>query len=432
MNNPRTVRIGLVGGGFGALITYVILRFRGVPASDIAIFSPGPSPEKSWESFARAINLKTLRSESTGHFYPTDSPGLATVQAVKTWSLRPIIQTWFDRYHPTIDFFLEHTRAIAQQTGFHRALVPRSITQIERLKNHLALYDKDHTLVALAQHVMLAVGHGRERLPAAVENFRHLHPKDSRVASSFETKTYGPRTALVIGDGLTAATEWANILEAGGAVAAVSLPGFNLQQPLQVPRRYFSRRGLSPYRRKPNADRLAELTAATQGTIPSHPVWKKLFAQAQQQKRLGLVKGFVKNIEPQENGRLACEVEFTDQRITHTITVDQVISAAGFLPPSTHPLLAHLVEQYDLPTLNGILQLDDDCCVEKLSPPNSTLAVIGAAAAWAVPCADSLVGMKITARQFARHVAGPESLAPGRLARQTKHWLQLVAGKELA
>lgn len=431
MNNPRTVRVGIIGGGFGALITYVILRFRGVPGSDIAVFSPDPSPEKSWENFARAINVKSLRSESTGHFYPTDSPGLATVQAVKTWRLWPIIQSWFDRYHPTVDFFLEHTRNIARQTGFYRALVPGMISKIERREDNFSIYDKNETLVAVAQHIMLAVGHGRERLPEAIENFRRGGPQDPRVVPSFESKTYHPQSALVIGDGITAATEWANILEAGGAVSAVSLHGFNLEQPLQVPRRYFSRRGLSAYRRKSQADRLAELQAATRGTIPPDPAWKKLFAQAQQTGRLGLAKGFVKSIAPAENGRLACEVEFTDQHITHTIVVDQVISATGFLPPSTHPLLARLIEQYALPAIDGILQLTDDCCVEKISTPNSILAVVGAAAAWAIPSADSFVGMKISARAFARLVAGPENLSVREVMRQTRRWTQLVTGKAL-
>lgn len=431
MNNPRTVRVGIIGGGFGALITYVILRFRGVPATDIAIFSPDASPEKSWEGFARAINLKTLRSESTGHVYPTDSPGLATMQAVKTWSLRPIIQSWFDRYHPTVDFFLEHTRRIARQTGFYRALVPSTISHLERREDNFSIYDKNETLVAVAQHVMLAVGHGRERLPVAVTSFRRLHPQDTRVVSSFESKAYHPHSVLVIGDGITAATEWANVLEAGGAVSAVSLHGFNLHQPLQVPRRYFSRRGLAPYRRKSKADRLAELQAATRGTIPASPAWQRLFRQAQREGRLGLVKGFVKNIERKETGCLACEVEFADQHITHTIVIDQVISAAGFLPPSTHPLLARLIEQYALPAIDGVLQLTDDCCVEKISTPNSILAVIGPAAAWAIPSADSFAGMKISARQFARLVAGPEKMSVREIMRQMRRWTQFVTGKAL-
>lgn len=432
MESIRRAPIGIIGGGFGALITYITLRFRGVPAKDILIFSPDTSPEQAWERSARAINLTWLRSESSGHFYPTDSPGLATIQSLKTFSLKPIIQSWFDRYHPTVDFLIQHIRKLADQTGFYRVIIPTKITHIERLENEFAIYGEAGNRIAVVQHVMLAVGHGRERLPEAIKNFREKHPGDNRVVTSFESKTYGPRSVLVIGDGITAATEWANVLQAGGAVAAVSRDGFRVTQPLQVPRHYFSRRGLAKYQKKSGQERLHELHHATRGSIPANPAWKKLFRKGQATGRLGLVKGFVKEITISNNGRLDCEVEFTDQQTTHTFEVDQVISATGFMSATTHPLLAHLIKQYKLPTIEGILQVDNNCCISELSTPTSVFAVIGTAAAWATPCSDSFAGMKISARTFARHVIGSPTPSPRDVWEQTKQWGKLVIGKEIA
>src|SRR5687767_6543271 len=96
--------IGIVGGGFGALLSYGALRFRGVPAHDIRVFSNTTSPEETWVGFVNMIGQTFMRSESDGHFLPTTSPGLATVEAVASRSLKPIFLSWFDRYHPTVDF----------------------------------------------------------------------------------------------------------------------------------------------------------------------------------------------------------------------------------------------------------------------------------------------------------------------------------------
>src|SRR5688572_29350526 len=90
-------RFAIIGGGLAGLMMYVVLRFRGVPAADIGIYSRDMYPEACWERSIRAIGQTQLRSESLGHFYPTDSPGLATIEALSNWSIKPIVLSWFDR-----------------------------------------------------------------------------------------------------------------------------------------------------------------------------------------------------------------------------------------------------------------------------------------------------------------------------------------------
>lgn len=419
MNEPRVVRVSIVGGGLAALMAYVVLRFRGLKKKEIAIFAPEDSPEKSWENFARAIQLTSLRSESTGHFYPTDSPGLATITAFQKKSLWPILKSWFDQFHPTIEEFIAHTKSIARQTGFAHSLIQTKIGRIERANEHwLGMYDTKNNFLAFAQHVILAVGHGKLHIPEAVAKFFALHSDDERVKLAFENKTYRPnKVVLVLGDGITAAQEWTNVLHSGSTVAALSLHGFSFGQALQVPRKYFSRRGIIPYQRSPH--RRAEMQFAIRGTIPYFKM----------SKNIGFAQGKLVEIR-EANGKLECKIDFTGQSI-HTVTVDQIISATGFEPATTHPLIQQLMKDRQIKTNQNILETDDNCCFANLSTPNSILAVIGPAAAWAIPCADSLGGMKIVARQLANIIIGQESLSPTSLIRQTKRWFQLITGKEI-
>ncbi len=429
---PHTTRVAIIGGGFGALMTYATLRFRGVARDDITIYSPDSSPEQSWERYIRAIKLHSLRSESGGHFYPTDSPGLATIEAWKTWSLRPLVESWFDRYHPAVDTFINHTKAIARQTGYYRRLVPKMIGHIERFDGWFGLYDTDNNFLIFAQHVVLAVGHGQHRVPEPVQKFRDQYPGDERVKLSYETKAYAPpKRVLVVGDGLTAGTEWINVLDPGGTVIGVSLHGFSFGQALNCPRPYLSRLGLQPYRSKSTEDRLQEIQSATRGTIPRYPRWKKILKEARHDKRLVEIKGTLMNIEVLETGELMCSIERAEEKKTDMVVVDHVICATGFLPPVTHPLLGRLVAQYNLPTVGGFLKVPDKCYIEALSTNGSYMGVVGSAATWAFPCADQLSGLKLAARQVTNLIVGPERWSPTTVAMQTKHWATLIRGGEI-
>ena len=427
------IRVGIIGGGFAALMVYVVLRFRGVPSQEIRVFTPDMSPERSWDQFASVIGLETLRSESIAHFFPADSPGLATVEACRTWSLKPLLLSWFDRYRPTRESFLWHTRCLARQTGFYQSIVSSMIARVIKEGDTFGITDERGVRCGTAQHVIFAVGHGAPMVPAPVVAFRETHGFDGRVVHAYEEKQYAPpRTTLVLGDGLTAGTEWVNVLQAGGAVIAVSRQGFSFGQPLNTPRRYFSRRGISPYRRQAPEVRLQELGRATRGTIPAYPAWMRLFRRAQAEGRLELVQGELLAIEDTETGALRCTLRLPDGHALRTVLVHQVIAATGFLPPATHPLLAQLVADHGIPTSDGILKIRDDFCIDELTAPASCAAVIGPAAAWALPSADSLGGMKIAAHMIANHLVGPEFWNPTDLFRKTVRWATLLAGKELS
>lgn len=445
MNTVIQAPIGIIGGGFGGLMTYIMLRFRGVPAHDIRIFTTDTSPEQSWARFVRAINQKTLRSESVAHFYPTDSPGLATVEAFKMWSLKPIIQSWFDLYHPTVEFMINHIQTMTAQTRFFSSIVPVTITSVRKTETGFNLFSGGGELTGQVQHVVLAVGHGVPSMPMVIERFQTKYPDDKRVRHTFTGMAGAPvraTTTLVLGSGLTSGTQWANILGQGGRVIAVCPEGFNMGQPLNTPRKYFSSRGIAPFTTQVPADRARELKMAMRGTIPAYPEWMRLFDTALRDGRLILIQGCLEDIMPTQTSEfdsslsrsqtgLTCFVRETAGHSLFSFTVDSVVAAAGFKPVTTHPLIADLVATYNLPTHQNFLEVTPDFTIPALSSPASTAFVIGAAAVWAIPSGDSIGGMKITAHTIADRLCGAESWRPSELWAKTVRWYKLTFGQTI-
>lgn len=426
-------RFAIVGGGFGALMMQSVLRFRGVPASDIQIYSNDMYPEASWERSIRAIGQTHLRSESLGHFYPTDSPGLATVEAFVQWSVKPLVLSWFDQYNPTVEFFLSHVRQIAQQTQFHQRLRYATIDDLKLIPEGFALYDKEGKILGNAQHVIVAIGHGPVREPRVVEEFRAKYPDSPGVQHAFSGKAYSATEHVaILGDGLTAGTEWATALRAGAMVTALTREDVNFRQALNTPRPYFSKRGFERFRQQSDRDRWRELQMATRGTVRPYPVWRKLFNSSRADGRLRFIQGEVMELSlTRDHSRVQVLLLLPDGHSLRVVTADRVVVATGFSPVTQHPLLAQLIREHHLLTYQSILQVSDDFCVPIVSRPEACLGVIGPAAAWALPCADSISGMKIVAHQLADRLLGHDSWQPIALAHKTTAWLKLITHQEL-
>lgn len=434
MNMSQSITpIGIVGGGFGALLVYTTLRFRGVPKKDIKIFSRSYAPDQTWLQFVTAINQQTMRSESVAHFFPTDSPGLATLEAARTWSLRPIILSWIDRYTPTVAFMCRHIHDVARQTGYWHSLVPSTVHSVIRHPDHFELQDEQGMTLGRVQHVVLAVGHGQMRFPEPVIKYRQMHPHDQRVIQAFENQHQEPNQhVLVVGDGLTAGTQWISVLSRGGQVTAVTLGKVETKQDLNTPRKYFSKRGIHTYLLKSEDEREKELNAATRGTVRMNPEWRKTIKKAYRTGRIHFVQGELINIEQDQHSKgVIGIVRLTDQHSIVPIPADKIVAATGFLSPATNPLLARLIQMYNLPTKNNRLMPDTAFSLPQLSTPHSRLFLIGQAAAWAIPSADSIGGMKITAREIASAILGKESWKLSELSQKLKNWAIMSFGKEL-
>ena len=174
---PPTKKVGIVGSGLGAFMAYIVLRFRGLSASNIFVIGPTASPLENWLAYVRSIGQTSMRSESAAHFFPTDSPGLATVESLKNWTVKPTIMNWFDKYHPTVDTIVDHINKLVRQSGYGMSLVQARVANIHRHGPNLHVFGEEGQLIGVFQHLIIAVGHGQLRIPDAVKNFPLENPQ---------------------------------------------------------------------------------------------------------------------------------------------------------------------------------------------------------------------------------------------------------------
>ncbi len=348
-----------MGSGLAGFTAYQTLR-RALEPAEIAVFGTDADPVAAWRLRAAAIRQREMRSESDGHCLPTSFPGLAFPSVRRRRSLRPLVESALDRFHPTVEEFLAHVERLRERSGWDESLVLRRIDRVQAVDGGFELGGQRF------QHVLLAPGHPGLNVPGELRD-------DARVVHSYEPHEYAS-TVTVVGAGLAAATEWLNALAAGAEVVSVRRREPE-RRPLNVPRQYFSRRGLAAYHRLHPRERIERLRALTAPSYPAGSRWDEPLAQAAQDGRF--------RVEQSVNGSA------------------QVICATGFLRGFRHdPLLAQLVADHELETAAEWLVLDADSTVPGLSDETRTLALAGAPAQWAFPAADTLAGAKYAAHRF--------------------------------
>jgi cation diffusion facilitator CzcD-associated flavoprotein CzcO len=352
-------RVAVVGSGLAGFTAYQTLR-RALAPGEIAVFGTDADPAAAWRVRAGAIRQREMRSESDGHCLPTSFPGLAFSSVRGRRSLRPLVDSLLDRYHPSVDEFLAHVERLRARSGWDESLVPRRIERVRAVDGGFDLAGE------VFAHVLLAPGHPGLNLPEELRG-------DPRAVHSYEPHDYAA-TVTVVGAGLAAATEWLNALAAGAEVVSVRRRE-PARRPLNVPRHYFSRRGLDGFHRLAKRERVERLRTLT---APSYPVgarWDEPLASAAREGRF--------RVEQSVNGSA------------------QVICATGFRRGFRHdPLLARLAAEHDLETADTWLVLDPDSTVPGLTDETRTLAVAGAPAQWAFPAADTLAGARYAAHRF--------------------------------
>jgi cation diffusion facilitator CzcD-associated flavoprotein CzcO len=341
-------RVAIVGGGLCGFVAYLTLRRAGV--EDVTVFSPEPDPAAAFRSRAAAIRQTHMRSESDGHCLPASFPGLAVRDALARRSVAPLVASVLDRYHASVATFLAHVEEQRVASGW--SPVPE---RIDRVRAVDGAFDLDSH--GMFEHVLVATGHPGLNVPEDLSG-------DPRVVHAYEPHDYA-ESVCVVGAGLAAATEWRNALAAGARVTSVRRRE-PTRRPLNVPRPYLSKRGLARFHRLDEQRRAALLHDLL---APSYPRGAHVDVP----------------VEKSVNG------------------AEQVICATGFRRGWQHdPLLARLVEEHELPTVNGWLALDRHAAVPSLTDGARTLALAGVAAQWAYPAADTLMGARYVAHGFAR------------------------------
>lgn len=352
--------VAIVGGGLAGFTAYATLVHGGLEPADVAVFAAsGPDPAAVWRQRAAAIRQRWMRSESDGHCCAASFPGLAVREARRRRSLAPLALSVADRYRPTVDDFLEHVEELRGRSGWDGSVRAARVERIRAVDGGFEL-DGHGTF----RHVLLCTGHPGLHVPAELRG-------DERVVHAYEPHEYADEVA-VVGAGMAAATEWLNALAAGSRVVSVRRRE-PVRRPLNVPRQYFSRRGLASFHAAGPGARADLLRGFSTPSYPAGRAWDEPLRSS----RFSVAAG--------PNG------------------AEQVVCATGFRRGFAHdPLLARLVAEHGLETHDRWIALAPDCTVPALTDPDRTLALAGVAAQWAYPASDTIVGAKYAARGFLR------------------------------
>jgi cation diffusion facilitator CzcD-associated flavoprotein CzcO len=362
----RTERCAIVGGGLAGFTAFATLRHGGLTPAEIAVFGTDPDPAAEWRKRAAAIRQRHMRSESDGHCAPSSFPGLAVRAAAGRRNPLPLLQTLADRFHPTVEEFLDHVAELCGRTGWDESFRIRRIRSVRAVEGGFRLDDD----AELFQHVLLAPGHPGLAFPEALEG-------DPRVVHAYEPHDYAERVEIV-GAGMAAATEWLNALAAGAAVVSVRRREPE-RRPLNLPRELFTRRGLSAFHATTRDQRIGLLRTWSAPSYPPGRAWDEPVERAAR------------------TGRFSVAAQLDG--------AEQVICATGFRRGFQHdPLLARLVAEHGLETAEGWIVLAPDATVPGLTDADRTLSLTGVPAQWAFPAADTLAGAKYSARRFVRRV----------------------------
>ena len=357
--------VAVVGSGLAGFTAYQTLRRGGLEPGEIAVFGTETDPLAVWLARAEAIRQREMRSESDGHAAPRSFPGLAFRAVVRRRSPLPLLESIVDRFHPSVDEFRAHVRRLRERSGWDGSVTHARIGSIAAADDGFDVGGR-----GVFRHVLVATGHPGLNVPEELRG-------DPRVVHSYEPHDYAS-TVTVVGAGLAAATEWLNALEAGAEVVSVRRRE-PVRRPLNVPRQYFSRRGLAELHRLAPQERAARIHALL---APSYPPGRRFDVPLL---RAGAEGRF--RVEPSVNG------------------TEQVICATGFLHGFRHdPLLAQLVSEHRLETADDLIVLAPDSTVPALTDATRTLALAGVPGQYAFPAADTLVGARYAAHGFLARV----------------------------
>jgi hypothetical protein len=365
MPPTETVRCAIVGGGLAGLTAYATLRHGGLASAEIDVFGTNPDPAQEWSRRAASIRQRRMRSESDGHVAPTSFPGLAVRSALRQRDARPLLLSLVDRYHPTVDEFLDHVAEVRRSSGWDESFRSARIADILAVEAGFELDGRGPYA-----HVLIAPGHPGLAFPDELEG-------EARAVHAYEPHEYGEEVE-VVGAGMAAATEWLNALAAGARVVSVRRRE-PLRRPLNLPRHLFTRRGLNAFHKTTKEERVGLLRSWSTPSYPDGRVWDEPIERARREGRF----------------RTAAELN----------GADQIICATGFRRGFRYDaLLTGLVDRHGLETAEGWIVLDPDSTVPALTDGSRTLSLAGVPGQWAFPAADTLVGAKYAAHRFLRRV----------------------------
>jgi len=426
--------IATVGDGFGSLLVHTTARYLGFENEQLSVFGPGDNPVGTYQQFAYNLGQTVLRSESESHFLAPDWPTFAQLDAWSHKSLKPLWRTTRRKYNPGVPEILTEAAVVTRRTGWEQARVPTRVGWLQRQMKpipHFVMYDEQANFIGRSKHVMLAPGHGPLSFPPLLAKARKDPAIADRIVQAYEPKQYasGGRY-IVLGAGIASVNEWANILDAGGSVLALTRSEQPETQDLNVPRCLFESIGIDAYTRLPFDQRIEFLGQVLRGTRPERREWLSRIKAGQQEGRFDAIVGEIDKIEPGRAG-LRVYVKTKSGEDPGWLDVTGVTAGTGFNKSVlTLPLIRRLVEFYKVPVVEGRLRLQTNCGVPGLDLPESRLCCMGLIANNVIPHGDTIAGLKFISRRFVADCARAEKLKkrsfPSRMS------LQFSMGRDVA
>ncbi len=431
---PRDSVIATVGDGFGSLLVHTTARYLGFENNQLSVFGPSENPVGTYQQFAYNLGQTVLRSESESHFLAPDWPTFAQLDAWSHKSLQPLWRTTRRKYNPGVPEILTEAAVVTRRTQWDQARVPLRVGWLQRQTQptpHFVMYDEQANFIGRAKHVMLAPGHGPLSFPPLLAKARKDPALADRIVQAYEPKQYahGGRY-IVLGAGIASVNEWANILDAGGSVLALTRNEQPETQDLNVPRCLFESIGIDAYTRLPFDQRIEFLGQVLRGTRPDRREWLSRIQSGQQEGRFDAIVGEIDKIEPGRAG-LRVYVKSRSGEDPGWLDVTGVTAGTGFNKSVlTLPLIRRLVEFYKVPVVDGRLRLQTNCGVPGLDLPESRLCCMGLIANNVIPHGDTIAGLKFISRRFVSDCARAEKLK--RRSFPSRMSLQFSMGRDVA
>jgi hypothetical protein len=432
---PRDSVIAVVGEGFGSLVVHTTARYLGFTNDEITIFGTNDNPVGTYQQFATNLGQTVLRSESESHFLAPDWPTFAQIDALAHRSPAPLYRSIRRKYNPGVSEILTEAAVVAKRMKWEDARLPLRIGWLQREMNptpHFVLYDEQANFVGRSKHVMLAPGHGPLSFPPVLAKAREDPAIADRIVQAYEAKQYSPDGRyIVLGAGIASVNEWANILDVGGSVLALTRQAQPETQDLNVPRCLFESQGIDAYASLSFDQRIRFLGDVLRGTRPERKTWLQTIEDGRKEGRFDAVVGEITEVESGRAG-LRTYVESRDgTEDLGWLDVTGVTAGTGFNKSVlTIPLLRRLVQHYGVPVQDGRMKLQTNCGVPGLDRPDSRLCCMGLIANNVIPHGDTIAGLKYIGRRFVSDCARAEHLRgrsfAGRLA------LQASMGRDVA
>ena len=444
-SGSNDVTVGVVGDGFGSLLVYTTAVYLGFKPEQIGIFGNGSNPVGTYQQFAWNLGQTILRSESESHFLPADWPTFAQLDAWSRKDPSPLLRSAGRKFNPGVPEILTEATLVTRALGYENRIIGgRHVGWIVREPGpppYFSLYDEDAELIGRSKHLMVAVGHGPLAFPGVYGEAREKPETGDRIVQAYEPKQYYPGGRyLIVGSGIAAINEWANVVDSGASCIALQRNPEPEEQDLNVPRCLFDGSGIDAFAGLPFEQRLDFLGRVLRGTSPERRTWAEKVAKAKDEGRFEQVFGEVTSIAPSPGG-LILDLKLLGGEDPGELEVTGVTLATGFVKSALSiPLLRRLAQSYGVPIVRERIRLKTNCGIPPLDRPDSRLAMMGIQANTVVPNGDTIAGLKYIARRYVGDCVRAEKLRqrsfPSRfrmqlkLARQTSKALKQVRKSE--